>query len=99
MRKIRSTPIAKDLSKNYFKTFINLQKKIIIDDTIHKQKTGLARGNNRSQMLAIIYMQNIEEQIIKQSQNKISIWLRYVNDIFCNKIKVRIIIKPGNYNK
>ena len=39
-------------------------------------------GNNLSPMLAIIYMDYFEEKIIRQSNNKISVWLRYMDDIF-----------------
>ena len=40
-------------------------------------------GNDLPPMLAIIYMHLIEEQIIKQSQNKISIWLRNkINEVY-----------------
>ena len=91
---------AKDLSKNDFKTLINLcalSDKIIIDNKIHKQKTGLAMGNNLSPMLAIIYMHHIEEQIIKQSQNRISIWLRYIDEIFfISKLKPEELLNLAN---
>ena len=48
-------------------------------------------------MLAIIYMHHIEEQIIKQSQNKISTWLRYKDDIFfVTKLKPEELLNLAN---
>ena len=54
-------------------------------------------GNILSQMLAIIYIHHIEEQIVKQSQNKISISLRYIDDIFfITKLKPEELLNLGN---
>ena len=76
---------AKDITDCDFQSLLKLcifSDKILINNILYKQKSGLAMGNNLSPILAIIYMHHIEQQIIKSSDNQIKLWLRYIDDIF-----------------
>ena len=75
----------KELHTEDFKSLIKLSISsdiIVINNKIHKQKSGLAMGNNLSPLLAIIYMHYIEKKIQDQANSKIFVWLRYIDDIF-----------------
>ena len=50
---------------------------------IYKQIDGVATGNPLAPILADLLMQKIEEKLNKFSANKPTMWLRYVDDVFC----------------
>lgn len=70
------------------KDFTSLLKLAILSDVIlihasfYKQNKGLAMGNNLSPLLAIIYMNFIEQKILNSPNTNITLWRRYIDDIF-----------------
>ena len=48
----------------------------------YKQKTGVQMGNNLSCARAIVFMYDIERQILNQFGTHIKLWLRFIDDIF-----------------
>ncbi|KAK3712865.1 hypothetical protein QZH41_005524 [Actinostola sp. cb2023] len=76
----------KGLNDDDFESFLRLcltSDVILIGDKGYTQKTGLAMGNNLAPALAIIYMNEIDIQILCQFQDKALMSLkRYIDDIF-----------------
>ena len=50
---------------------------------IYKQIDGVAMGNPLAPILTDLWMQKIEEKLNRFSVNKPTMWLRYVDDVFC----------------
>ena len=50
---------------------------------IYKQIDGVAMGNPLTPILVDLWMQKIEEKLNRLSANKPTMWLRYVDDVFC----------------
>jgi len=49
---------------------------------IYKQREGMAMGNPLSPILANLFMEYIEERIMKDFSLKPKFWIRYVDDVF-----------------
>ena len=54
---------------------------VLIEGTGYKQKSGLAMGNNLAPMLAIIYMNDLDSQILEKTDGYV-ILKRYIDDYF-----------------
>ena len=70
------------------KKFIDLIR-LVLDDNVftanegfYRQKEGLAMGNPLSPILANIFMEYFESQLLKKIAPPGLIWLRYVDDVF-----------------
>ena len=50
---------------------------------MQKQIDGVAMGNPLAPVLTDLWMQKIEEKLNRFSVNKPTMWLRYVDDVFC----------------
>ncbi|KAK3755590.1 hypothetical protein QZH41_005961 [Actinostola sp. cb2023] len=84
--KYKSDCELKGLNDDDFESLLRLcltSDVILIGDKGYTQKTGLAMGNNLAPALAIIYMNEIDIQILCQFQDKALMSLkRYIDDIF-----------------
>lgn len=72
------------MSNNDFETLVHLcleSDSILIDGKGFKQQSGLAMGNNLAPILAIIYMNEIDCQIIDKTDGQV-ILKRYIDDYF-----------------
>ena len=74
----------KAMSNSDFETLVHLcleSDSILIDGKGFKQQSGLAMGNNLAPVLAIIYMNEIDQQITTKT-NGLVILKRYIDDYF-----------------
>jgi hypothetical protein len=55
---------------------------IQVDNKIYKMEHGVQMGNSVSCPVAIIFMNYIESEILKQFGSKIKLWKRFIDDIF-----------------
>ena len=72
------------MSNSDFETLVHLcleSDSILIDGKGFKQQSGLAMGNNLAPVLAIIYMNEIDQQITTKT-NGLVILKRYIDDYF-----------------
>ena len=67
-----------------------LNSSFVFNDCFYKQKFGLAMGNPLSPMLANIYMEHFERDLIGSYIPNDVYWLRYVDDVIC--------LYPDNFN-
>ena len=54
-----------------------------LHDKVYKQIDGIAMGNPLVPIMADLWMEEMEQKLQKFSKNKPTIWLRYVDDIYC----------------
>ena len=81
----KSCTLLADMDDNIFEKLLYLALKsdiILINNTPYTQSRGIAMGNNLSPMVAIIYMNFIERQILISNPQNILMWRRYIDDIF-----------------
>ena len=69
------------LTLNYFE----------FNDTVYHQVSGTAMGTKMAPNYANIFMGHLEKQLLNLHPVKPTLWLRYIDDIFC--------IYPGNENE
>jgi sugar-specific transcriptional regulator TrmB len=72
--------------RDQLKTLLNLSIRdapFRFQNKIYKQIDGVAMGNPLAPIIADLWMQKIEQKLTKFSTNKPTIWLRYVDDIYC----------------
>jgi len=73
-------------NRDQMRTLLNLSIRdapFRFQNKIFKQTDGVAMGNPLAPIIADLWMQKIEEKLNKFSTNKPTIWLRYVDDVFC----------------
>ena len=51
-------------------------------DTFYKQTDGMAMGSSLSPFMANIFMENLEQEALSQTDTPPKVWLRYVDDTF-----------------
>lgn len=76
--------ILKSLNEDDFESLLRLclmSDVILIGGNSYTQKTGLAMGNNLAPILAIIYMNELDDQILHKAGETI-VLKRYIDDIF-----------------
>src|SRR5262249_37197834 len=52
-------------------------------DTFYQQKSGMAMGSPLSPLMANLFMEWFEKKAIETSDKKPAMWLRYVDDVYC----------------
>ena len=96
----KDSTLLKDFSKESLIKLIKLatqSDRINIKNSIYSQQKGLAMGNNLSPMLAIVFMDYIENIILNKSENNVMFWKRYIDDIFIiSKIPINQILHIAN---
>ena len=55
---------------------------VLIRGVLYRQTNGLAMGNNLSPILAIIYMNYVETELLRRSGDVVRAWHRYIDDVF-----------------
>ena len=63
-------------------TFVLISTYFQYNGSIYEQREGVAIGSPFSAIIASLYMESFEEQVISTSSYKPRIWKRYVDDTF-----------------
>ena len=73
------------LGRAYFKRLLEICTKEMhfsFNDCIYKQVNGVAMGSPLGPVLANIFMVELENSLIPNLNDKLSLWYRYVDDTF-----------------
>ena len=84
-RKIDTGEIATLIPKQNFMRLLEICVKNNVfefDNQFYKQKEGLSMGSPISPVLANLFMEYVESELLPNVRNKPVLWIRYVDDIF-----------------
>ncbi|CAF3362230.1 unnamed protein product [Rotaria sp. Silwood2] len=82
----RSNPAPIPFTREQFKELLEIAVCNVpfrFHDKIYIQNDGVAMGSPLGPVLADLFMTHLEQRLNKFSTNKPSIWIRYVDDVFC----------------